>query len=349
MIDMPLVIGGRATFRITTPLGPAAGVSVSAAPNVPTPLPSPFPFRGAPSGCRGVTDRDGRVTLANFPPGPAHVDVHMINSTYIRQVDVPFDGRDVAITIPDGFLPVRVVNDKAEPVPGALITWTGGGGRVEATAMATGDALLESVGTASGTLMASAPRYQPAEQSLAEPPGILQTLTLSPLPAPERVRVRVMTVAGEPVPNAMVEFVPTDSAAVPRVALTDAGGAVSFGDVLSPSGQVIVSADGFAASTARVATGVSDVVCTLSPGYRAIVDVQLPTTAGPRLVRVLDDSNRSMDDALDGASDRRVDPPGRLSLGPLAPGTYVIELQGLDGPRTERVRIADRDVHATVR
>jgi hypothetical protein len=40
-----------------------------------------------------------------------------------------------------------------------------------------------------------------------------------------------------------------------------------------------------------------------------------------------------MDDVLDGESDRRVEPPGRLSLGSLAPGTYVIELQGIhDNP-----------------
>jgi len=36
----------------------------------------------------------------------------MTNSTYIRQVEVPLDGREVALAIPDGFLPVHVVNAK---------------------------------------------------------------------------------------------------------------------------------------------------------------------------------------------------------------------------------------------
>jgi hypothetical protein len=63
---------------------------------------------------------------------------------------VPLDGREVAIAIPDGFLPVHVVNDKNEPVRGTSITWTGSGGRVEAAATAGGDALLEGVGTAQG-------------------------------------------------------------------------------------------------------------------------------------------------------------------------------------------------------
>jgi hypothetical protein len=77
--------------------------------------------------------------------------------------------------------------------------------------------------------------------------------------------------------------------------------------------------------------------------------VQLPAAAGPQLVRVMNERNRSMDDVLDGDSDRRLDPPGRLSLGPLAPGSYVIELQGTDGRRQERIRIVDRDVEMAIR
>jgi hypothetical protein len=92
-----------------------------------------------------------------------------------------------------------------------------------------------------------------------------------------------------------------------------------------------------------------DVVLTLPHGYRAIADLELPVDAGPQLVRVLNGDNRSMDDVLDGESDRRVEPHGRLSLGPLAPGTYVIELQGAGGRRQERIRIVDRDIYARVR
>src|SRR5262249_48630541 len=70
-----LIVGGRATFHITTPLGPARSVLITAAPNVPA-SPSPFGLSSTPSGCRGTTDADGRVVLMNFPPGPGHVDVH---------------------------------------------------------------------------------------------------------------------------------------------------------------------------------------------------------------------------------------------------------------------------------
>src|SRR6185503_15173280 len=82
--EIRLVVGGNATFRITSPLGPAKGLLISAAPTAP-PLPGP-PYRSIPFGCRGTTDSDGRVTLMNFPPGPAHVDIRMTNSTYVRQI-----------------------------------------------------------------------------------------------------------------------------------------------------------------------------------------------------------------------------------------------------------------------
>jgi len=52
-----------------------------------------------------------------------------------------------------------------------------------------------------------------------------------------------------------------------------------------------------------------------------------------------------MENALDSASDRGFEPPGRLSLGPLPPGAYVIELYGASGRRQERIQIVDRDVY----
>jgi Carboxypeptidase regulatory-like domain len=352
-VDTRLVVGGRATFHITGPLGPARGVLISASPNV-SPPQSPFAVapRSASSGCRGTTDADGRVTLTNFPPGPAHVDVHLGNSTYVRQVVVPSGGQEMAIVIPDGFLPVRIVNALTnQPLAGASITWSGGGARVEATAAATGEALLEGVGTAAGTLAASAPGYRPVEEQLAEPPRIPHDIALMPVAAPTDLRPRVVTTSGEPLPNAVVELISAYPAAVPRVAVTDAKGVVAFSDVPPGSLQLIASADGFVASMMRIGEDRSaEVVLTLSQGFRVIADVELPATEGPQVVRVANDAGASMEKLLDSASDRGLEPPGRLSLGPLAPGAYVIELYGAGGGRRqERVRIVNRDVYATVR
>jgi carboxypeptidase family protein len=349
-VETRLFVGGRATFRIATPLGPAMGVLISASPDVP-PLPLPFVYRPSSFGCRGTTDADGRITLTNFPPGPAHVDVHMANSTYVRQIEAPSDGREVAIAIPEGLLPVRVVNALTNrPVAGAIITWTGSGGRVEATPTASGDALLEGVGTAEGTLAVSAQGYQSAEEQLTEPPSISHTIALVPLPPPTSVRPRVTMTSGEPLPNAVVELISANPAAVPRVTLTDAKGVVTFSDVPSGSLQLIARADGFVTSTMHIEKDLTfQIVFTLSRGYRVIASIELPATAGPQRVRVLNDANTSMDDFLDIESDRGLEPPGRLSVGPLASGAYAIELDGAGGRRQERIRVVDRDVYVTFR
>ena len=171
-----------------------------------------------------------------------------------------------------------------------------------------------------------------------------------PLPPASNLRPRVITTSGEPLPDAVVELISANPAAVPRVAATDAKGVVTFSDVPSGSLQLIASADGFVMSTMRVEKDrTSEIVFTLSRGYRVIASVELPATAGPQLVRVVNDGNASMDSFLDSESDRRFEPPGRLSLGPLAPGAYVIELHGAGGRRQQRIRIVDRDVYATFR
>jgi hypothetical protein len=160
----------------------------------------------------------------------------------------------------------------------------------------------------------------------------------------------VITASGEPLPHAVVELLSTNPAAMPRVAATDAKGVVTFSDLPAGSLRLVASADGFVPSTMGVGVDLTrEVVFTLSRGYRVIGRVELPGTTGPQQVRVLRDGNASMDGFLDSASDRRFEPPGRLSLGPLAPGEYVIELVGAGGRRTERIRIVDRDVYATFR
>ena len=88
------------------------------------------------------------------------------------------------MSVPDGFLPVRVINAAThEPVPRAFVTWTiEGGGRSEATTTIIGEALLEGVGTRPGILTVTAPRFQATEERLPEPPGILHDIALVPLP-----------------------------------------------------------------------------------------------------------------------------------------------------------------------
>jgi len=87
---------------------------------------------------------------------------------------------------------------------------------------------------------------------------------------------------------------------------------------------------------------------TLSRGYRVIASVE-SGVAGSRFVRVFNDTGESMDHALDADSDRSFEAPGRISIGPLARGTYVMELHDGRVPRQERIQIVDRDVSAIFR
>jgi hypothetical protein len=113
---------------------------------------------------------------------------------------------------------------------------------------------------------------------------------------------------------------------------------------------LISSADGFVTSTMRIGEDrTAEIVLTLLQGYRVVTSVELPATEGPQVVRVVTDAGAPVDDLLDSASDRRVEPPARLSLGPLAPGAYVIQLSGAGGRRQERIRIVNSDAHTAFR
>ena len=131
---------------------------------------------------------------------------------------------------------------------------------------------LEGVGTAGGTLAVSAQGYQPAEEQLTEPPALPHIIALRPLPPAPRLRPRVITTSGEPLPNAVVELI--SAAEVPRVEVTDASGVATFSDVPCGSLQLIASAGGFVTSTMRIGEDrTGEVVFTLARGYRMAAGV----------------------------------------------------------------------------
>ena len=258
-----LVVAGHATFRVTSPLGPLRGIRVSASPDVVLP-PSPIALRvrdGASlpgrqfreASCSGATDSEGRVTLINFPPGPARVDVRLLNSTYERRVDVPIGGEEVAIVVPEAFLAVRVTDAlKKEPIAGATVTWTSNGGRIEAMSLATGDVLLEGIGTTAGTLACTVAGYKSAEEALPEPPAALHEVTL--VRTPDRnLQARVVTPSGEPLPAAVVELTSRDPMEIPRISVTDQKGLVTFRDAPPGSLRLTAGADGFVTAATSVA------------------------------------------------------------------------------------------------
>jgi hypothetical protein len=260
-----LVIGGRAAFRITSPLGPVTGRNVHVSPD--TPPQAPWQARYADylprsrqmlipstsaSTCSGATDSDGRVVLTPFPPGPARLRVMLFNSSFTARLNVPESGREMVIEVPDGLMPVKVTDQISHRPVQAQVVWLGGGGRVEAATNANGDALLEAVGMTGGTLTISARDYQTLEGSFDETPGTEQEVALTPLPS-STVTVRVVNSDGEGLGRAVVELLARGAADVPEFVVTDAKGAVTFTDVPPGPLQFSAHADGFTPATAGIA------------------------------------------------------------------------------------------------
>jgi hypothetical protein len=233
-----------------------SGRVLSASPEVPSStrpwLPTGVPVAGRQASCGALTDSDGRVTLAGLPPGATRVSVRLFNSTFSRVVTVPEDGREIVLEIPDGLLPVRVTDrETSRPVASARLTWTAGGGTIEAITNPNGDALIEAVGPTGGTLSVNARDYEEVEGSFDDAPAGHQEVALKPLPA-RRVPVRIVGATGEPVPGAIVHFLPPTPSEPGEIAVTDKTGMVSLLDVGPGALRLSVTADGFADATVQI-------------------------------------------------------------------------------------------------
>ena len=262
-----LVIGGSANLKFVSPLGPVMGRTVSASPDAGSSAPPwqwamqtaslssrrviiPFPS-AAP--CSASTDADGRVTFKTFPPGAANIQLRLLNSTYVKRLPVPEGGREVALTIPDGLVSVHVANQRTnQPIANAKVVWTGNEARVEASTNGVGDALIEAAGMNGGRLSISAENFETLEANFAELPSSIQEVLLPPSP-PSRVQLTVVGADGAPLPNAVVEFVPSDPIDVSDVAVTDAKGIVTFLDVPRGILRLLATAEGFVPAEVRVA------------------------------------------------------------------------------------------------
>jgi hypothetical protein len=358
-----LVVGGKAAFRITSSGVPLTATTIIATPeSAPSGPPSwlrsavplfsltirrsfvPYIFE---SPCVAATDADGRIRLTNFPPGSTRIDVRLPTSTWVRRVNVPVNGQEVAIEVPGGFLPVRVSSAATGgPVAGAAITWTASGARVEGATSVSGEALLGAAGTGPGALAIRAVGYRPVDVKLREPPAVLHEVALAPLRM--NLQCRVVTVSGDPVRDAVVEVIPEDPMEIRRVVVTNEKG-VAF--IEAPGAfRLRAHADSYVMSDVSVsADATSEAVVTLARGYRVIASVDSLAEFGPSLIRIVNESGAAVDDLLDAASDRSIEVPGRVSLGPLPPGLYTIELRGTHGQRQEPFRVEGRDVSVAFR
>jgi hypothetical protein len=287
--------------------------------------------------------------FSNMPPGPARVEVRLPHAIWVRRAELAADGREVVLDIPSGFMALRVLNALTRvPVSGAALTWTSGGARVEAMVSASGDTLLDGVAAAPGILAVRAAGYVPLELKFRAPPDVLHDIALEPA-RDTSPQCRVLSEAGEPIAHAVVELTPGDPIDVPQVATTDGKGWVRFVEVSPGSIRVRAGAPGFVASAIAVPARTSgDITLTLAKGYRIEVLIEKLKAGGTATVRVMNAAGIDMDHLLDAGSDR-VARSERLSLGPLPPGQYVVQLHGAGGRQDERVRLQGADARVTFR
>ena len=258
-----VVIGGRVAVRIRSAVLPMFGRSVRMSPDAPGDAPwRPRVFemmarRGvtvpasSPPSCGGVTDNDGRLALAPFPPGPAIVHVRLFNSTYVTRVTVPEGGGEIVIDVPEGLIPVRVTNRASQAPISAQIVWSAGGARIEALATANGDALIEGAGAAGGTMTITAREFQTLEGAFAETPGTQQEIALVPAPS-SRLIVHVVNESGDAVSGAIVQLLRRGPADAAEFAAADVKGVAAFLNVPEGPLQFSASAEGFTAAAVRV-------------------------------------------------------------------------------------------------
>jgi hypothetical protein len=365
-VEATVVVDGRARIRLLTGATPLEGKLVSVTPESP---PQAVPawlrphslfalkqramnrFREA--SCLGTTDATGRVRFANVPPGPARVALRIGNSTWVRRLELAADDREVVLQIPSGFLPVRVLDAASgAPVGNAIATWLSGGMQVEATASATGDVLLEGVAQRSGTLLVEAQNYQRRELKLAAPPDVLHEVALE-RSANLELRCRVVTDAGAPIADAVVELKPHDLLETSQVAATGTDGVVRFSAATAGLVRLMVRAPGYAASIVD-SVGVpaesnTPTTVRLARGYRIEVALDPAVGEGPHAIRVSRESGAPVDVLLDAASERTIHAGRQASVGPLPPGTYIVELRGSSRQQKQQVDIVDRDVRVMFR
>jgi len=275
-----LVVGGTLNLRLFSSGVPSIATNVLVTPESASPpppawfRPTAFPplfagrtfgIMGGETPCGAVTDKNGRATFDNFPPGPARVAVRLPNSIWTHRIEVSADRREVPVNLPSGFMPLRVVNARTgDGVAGAAITWTSRGGRVEASASANGDALLEGLAAAPGALTIRSRGYLPLEVKQPAPLDALSEHALEPA-RDASLKCLVVNDGREPIADAVVELTPAAPLDIGQIATTDSKGLCWFTEVPPGPLRLVAWVDGVVVAKITVpADAAGDIILTVA-------------------------------------------------------------------------------------
>jgi hypothetical protein len=164
---------------------------------------------------------------------------------------VPENGAQMPVVVPDGLIPVKVIDAATRRPMVAKVVWLGNGSRVEAMTNANGDALLEGVGSTGGRLTISARSHQTLEGVFTETPDTLQEIALTPLRS-EAIVVTITTEDHQPLRNAVVEAMSERVGDPSEMSATDDLGVVRLSQLSPGALRLRAHADGFIDGAARV-------------------------------------------------------------------------------------------------
>lgn len=300
---------------------------------------------------RGVTDFSGMSVLEDVPLGSVRVTVSFNGSSWSMPSHVTEHDHDKTVIIPSGLITIRPLDDGTGASVPARITWTGDSG-LQSIGYVDGNGVVRLMGIAaeSGTLSAQAPGYRPLAISYRRTSDVPVDVLLSRAPL-TIVHCRILGLYGEPLRDASVEL--QDMTGTRRYVVSDAGGDAEFRDVPPGPSRLIVRRPPLASyviANLQVRDGANDVgAVSLRSGHRVIIvaDDRERRSNTQYRIRVTDERGFSIEDGFDAFSPQRIGGQGEASVGPVAPGRYVIELVS-DG-RTMRAtaQVVSADVTIT--
>jgi hypothetical protein len=212
-----------------------------------------------------------------------------------------------------------------------------------------GMVLLDGIPDGPGRLEVTAAGYEGQTLELAESREIPAEVGLRRT-GDTFLTCRVVDETGIPIAQAVVDLVRTYPRLARRIALTDrAGEATIVGFEPGPI-RFVVRRRGYAPSAPGnlvVRPGSNDLgTVALSRGYR--INVDTPTEEGAPPVRVqlrlFDQSGTDLGQELDEDSQMVFFRGAHVSLGPVGPGQYRLELVDKTSGRSKRVDVVDADV-----
>jgi hypothetical protein len=298
--------------------------------------------------CQGDVDRVNSFKFVDVPSGDAQVSAVIGGSRWTRKIKVPPHGGEIVVQPHEGLAPLRVIAaDDRAPVLGAVVTWKSSGTEVEASSQANGEVLLQGISAGAGNMSIRSQGFRSVSRDFAAPPDVLHEVSLE-RNSQVAWSCRVLDDRDHPIAAAVVQLVPNDPMELPIVGTTDTSGVARFIGLRVGAARVVTMASGYAASveSIKLVSASVEAKVVLERGYRVVVEAPADAPADGFAVRVVNAHGASVDALLDAGSDRRLGRSGRASIGPLAAGTYVVELHGLREPLRQEVRLVDRDSRA---